>query len=47
MMPLTSLRQELQGLELEVVHEIERNMLESKCHYGRATVVRILGRKGL
>jgi SAM-dependent methyltransferase len=46
MMSLASLQQELQGLELEVAHEIERDVHEGKYHHGRAAVVQILARKG-
>jgi hypothetical protein len=46
MMSLESLQQELQDLELEVAHEVERDVLEGKYHHGRAAVVQILGRKG-
>ena len=46
MMSLVSLQQELQGLELELAHEIEREVHEGKYHHGRAAVVQILARKG-
>jgi SAM-dependent methyltransferase len=46
MMSLASLEQELQGLELELAHEIERDVHEGKYHHGRGAVVQILGRKG-
>lgn len=46
MMTLEALQQELQGLELELVHEIERDVIEGKYHHGRAAVVQVLARKG-
>jgi SAM-dependent methyltransferase len=46
MVPLEALRRELQGLELELAHEIEREVHEGKYHHGRAAVVQILARKG-
>lgn len=42
---LEMLRQELQGLDFEVAHEIERDVIEGKYHHGRAAVVQILARK--
>ncbi len=45
MMSLQALQQELQGLQLELAHEIERDVIEGKYHHGRAAVVQILARK--
>jgi len=46
MMTLQALQQELQGLQLELAHETERDVVEGKYHHGRAAVVQVLARKG-
>ncbi len=45
MMTLAALQQELSALDLELAHEIERDVIEGKYHHGRAAVVQILARK--
>ena len=45
LMTLTSLREELQGLDLLVSQEIERDVNEGKFHHGRGSVVQIVARK--
>jgi SAM-dependent methyltransferase len=39
------LREDFEGLELPVLRELERNVVEGKLHTGRAAVVQVLGRK--
>jgi SAM-dependent methyltransferase len=45
LMRLTSLREELTGLDLDVAREIEREIHEGEGHTGRSAVVQILGHK--
>ena len=42
---LETLRRELEGLDLEIGREIERDVTEGKYHGGRAAVVQILARR--
>jgi len=39
------IRNELEGLELLIAHELERPVVEGRYHTGRAAVVQILGRR--
>ena len=45
MMDLKTLRQELEGLNLEHAREVERDIREGSYHNGRSAVVQILARK--
>jgi hypothetical protein len=45
MMDLRALRAELQGLQLEIARELEREVNEGRLHRGLGAVVQILGRK--
>jgi len=45
MMTLDKVTQELQGMELALAQEIERDVIEGKYHNGRAAVLQILARK--
>jgi len=45
MMTVDALREELSGLQLEIAHEIERDVIEGRYHHGRAAVVQTLGFK--
>jgi len=45
MMSLDKVAHELQGMELELAQEIERDVIEGKYHHGRAAVLQILARK--
>ncbi|MGD2082648.1 MAG: class I SAM-dependent methyltransferase [Chromatiales bacterium] len=45
MMELRSLRAELDGLELEIARELEREVNEGRLHHGPGAVVQVLGRK--
>jgi cyclopropane fatty-acyl-phospholipid synthase-like methyltransferase len=45
MMSLESLQEELQGLQLDIAQEIERDVMEGKYHHGRAAVVQVLAKK--
>jgi cyclopropane fatty-acyl-phospholipid synthase-like methyltransferase len=44
-MQLTDLREELNGLQFEIAHEIEREIHEGKYHDGHSAVVQILAYK--
>jgi SAM-dependent methyltransferase len=44
-MSLDKLKNELQGLEFLIAHEIERDVIEGKYHTGTGAVVQILARK--
>jgi len=43
--PLSTLKEELPGLDFEKAHELERLVVEGQFHTGRAAVVQILARK--
>jgi SAM-dependent methyltransferase len=45
MMELSSLREELEGLEFEVAREVEREIHEGLLHRGRSAVVQVVARK--
>jgi hypothetical protein len=45
MMDLASLRRELEGLDLEIARELDREVNEGRLHQGLGAVVQILGRK--
>ncbi|TRO79105.1 SAM-dependent methyltransferase [Desulfuromonas acetexigens] len=45
LMTLADLKEELTGLDFEIAEEIERDIHEGHCHFGRGAVARILGRK--
>jgi len=42
---LSTLKEELQGLDFEKAHELDRSVVEGQFHTGRAAVVQILARK--
>lgn len=44
MMTLDGLREELEGLELEVAREVERDIHEGRLHGGRSAVVQVVAR---
>jgi len=44
-MTADQLRQELEGLEFEIIEELERDVVEGKFHSGRGAVVQVLARK--
>jgi hypothetical protein len=43
LMSLPALRKELEGLDLAVARETEREVVEGKYHRGKAAVVQVLG----
>ena len=45
MMSADVLKQELSGLEFEILQELERDVIEGKFHTGRGAVVQLLGKK--
>jgi hypothetical protein len=45
LVPLTTVRDELAGLEWELAREVEREIYEGRCHTGHSAVVQLLGRK--
>lgn len=45
LMRLTSIREELAGLDLDIAREIEREIHEGEGHTGRSAVVQVLGHK--
>jgi len=45
LMDLEGLRAELAGLEWELAQEIEREVIEGRCHNGASHVVQLVGRK--
>lgn len=45
MMTLAALRAELAGLDFEVGHEIERDVVEGRLHHGTAEVVQVVARR--
>ncbi len=45
LMSLADLRAELAGLELLIARETERDVVEGRCHTGRAAVVQVLARR--
>jgi len=45
MMSLSALKTELAGLNLEIGHEIDREIHEGPLHDGMSAVVQVLGRK--
>ena len=45
-MTLVDLEQELEGLDLILAQEIERDVIEGLYHTGRGAVVQVIGRKG-
>ena len=47
MVTLDALREELQGLRLELAQELERDVCEGKYHHGRGAVVQVLASKAL
>jgi len=44
-MTADQLRQELDGLEFEIIEELERDVVEGKFHSGRGAVVQVVARK--
>jgi len=44
-MTADQLRQELEGLEFEIIEELERDVVEGKFHSGRGAVVQLVARK--
>lgn len=42
LMDVADLRRELDGLRFEIAHEIERTLVEGRCHNGRGAVTQIL-----
>ncbi len=47
LMTLEMLREDLQGLDLEIAREMDRDVVEGCAHTGNAAVVQICGRKPL
>ena len=45
MMTAEDLKQELAGLDIEILEELERDVVEGKFHTGRGAVVQLLARK--
>ena len=46
LMSLDQMHGDLIGLEMEIGREIERDVIEGKCHTGRAAVVQVMARRG-
>jgi SAM-dependent methyltransferase len=47
LVPLTTVRDELAGLEWEIAREVEREIYEGRFHAGHSAVVQLLGRKAV